>query len=474
MKQKVTFRGRGAGSTVLQAGATWALGKASDCLKLKDFGALRFEKLQFQNCKYGVRAISCDDIDVVHCKFIHCGASDVAANFDGSLTISQQLSQYAAEFTDGGALRIESAGKVRVLSCQVYECNRGLRVQDCLAGGLIQGNLVQFTGQAGIYLAASGYTGATGCRDIMVTSNQVINAGNCSLLCIGGFKNSFTQNICRDGWNSGAFLWHCCDTDVSGNSFENCNFSTFNAQGILGDAHGSGVVADGSTDIQQTALYQAKITGNVITFPGLGRAAAIYAIRIMNDAFAYGDKVYCQDNYSQGAAVHVQNDGSATIVDMDTRLTAVFSVAEKTAILADVATLQTAHPVTPVVIENLSDDDDIAIAASSRVVFIKHTEVYGLIATLPASGVANGHTIYIKNMQVGDEPVQGWGSSNGHAVKVRPAQGQSPSHTLDFRFEELILEPSSSTGATMSSENEACRLVYLSASKTWIATTDAY
>ena len=157
-----------------------------------------------------------------------------------------------------------------------------------------------------------------------------------------------------------------------------------------------------------------------------------------------------------------------------------FSVAEKTQILTDVASLQTAHPITPVIIENLSDNTDIAIAASSRVVFIKHTELYGLIATLPSTGMANGMTVYIKNMQVGDEPVQGWGSANGHAVKVRPAQGQSPSHTIDFRFDELILEPSSSTGATMTTENEACRLVYLSGDgtqqdpPTWVATLDAY
>ena len=77
-------------------------------------------------------------------------------------------------------------------------------------------------------------------------------------------------------------------------------------------------------------------------------------------------------------------------------------------------------------------------------------------------------------MQVGDEPVQGWGSSNGHAVKVRPAQGQTPAHTIDFRFEELILEPSSSTGVTMATENEACRLVWLSASNTWVATGETY
>ena len=243
---------------------------------------------------------------------------------------------------------------------------------------------------------------------------------------------------------------------------------------MLADAWGAGIVLDGDDDIFASATYQARITDNVITQPSIGRAAAIYAIRILNDPFTNGDVVFCQQNVSSGAAVHVKVDQSVNILDMDTRLQSVFSASEKTALEASVTALQTAHPITPVVIENLSDDDDIAITATDRVVFIKHTELFGLICTLPSSGVANGHTLYLKNLQIGDDPIQGWGSSNGHAVKVRPAQGQNPAHKIDFRFDELILEPSSSTGVTMATENEACRLVWLSASNSWIATGEAY
>ncbi|MFP6673906.1 MAG: hypothetical protein VB878_02405, partial [Pirellulaceae bacterium] len=80
--------------------------------------------------------------------------------------------------------------------------------------------------------------------------------------------------------------------------------------------------------------------------------------------------------------------------------------------------LQTAHPITPVVIENLSANDNTTLQATDRVVFFKHSQVHGLICTLPASGVSNGHTIYIKNLQTGSSPVRGWGSGggSGHAI----------------------------------------------------------
>ena len=120
VKQKVTFRGKGTSSTFIQAGTTFSAGNASDCLRLEKFGYLRFENLTFRNCKYGVRAISCDEIDVINCTFTHCGASAAVANFDGTLTISQQVSQYAAEFSNGGAVRVQTSGKVLMLNNQVF------------------------------------------------------------------------------------------------------------------------------------------------------------------------------------------------------------------------------------------------------------------------------------------------------------------------------------------------------------------
>ena len=135
--------------------------------------------------------------------------------------------------------------------------------------------------------------------------------------------------------------------------------------------------------------------------------------------------------------------------------------------------LQTAHPITPRVVEGLSNGGAITILATDRVVIVKHSQIYGLICTLPSSGVTNGHTIYIKNLQTGSSPLRGWGNSggSGHAVKVVPG---SALHKIDSRFDEITLEPSDSTGVAMDNENESCRLVWLSASDTLVQTSDAY
>ena len=104
--------------------------------------------------------------------------------------------------------------------------------------------------------------------------------------------------------------------------------------------------------------------------------------------------------------------------------------AELDAVIASVAALQ--QP-TPVVYSGLDDEDDIPILKTDRFVVMKHDQKEGLICTLPADATT-GTTIFIKNMQTGSAPVQGWGVGIGHAIKVRPAQGQSPAHTIDFRF----------------------------------------
>ena len=122
--QKVTFRGRGANSTFLQAGSDFASGKASDCLRLDGFGSLKVEDLCIRFCKYGLRA-TCKEFTLRRCAFTQCGCDDTATQFDNSLTLAQQLTAYAST-TDGGALRVDLAdGFVRVEDNFVSDCNRG-------------------------------------------------------------------------------------------------------------------------------------------------------------------------------------------------------------------------------------------------------------------------------------------------------------------------------------------------------------
>lgn len=382
--------------------------------------------------------------------------------------------------TSGGALRCDVAlGLVRILDNVVEYTFRGIRVADSVKGGLIQGNVVSKTAESGIYLSSSSSDGANGCQNFLVSENHLNQCTNNSILVIGGKNNTIADNVCRNGFNSGIMCWSVCETSVVGNKIEKCNMGEWNGMGVLGDAWAGGISVDGDLQITAYSTYEIKIFNNQITECGQGRAAQNYAIRIKNDPFVFPatDKSYVGGNQSSDSDVHFQNDENCTIIDMDSRTQpGVFSSAEKTAIQASVIELQTAHPVTPRIVENLSDNDEIAITASDRLVFVKHSEVSGLICTLPSSGMANGHTVYIKNLQIGSNPQRGWGSAV-HAVKVRPATNQTPIHTIDFRFTELTLEPSNSVGIAMDNENESCRLVWLenvSGGGTWCQTSDSY
>lgn len=133
VKQKVSFIGQGAGVTFLESAASFAAGKNIDCFKLSNFGGLRFEKLTIRRCRYGLRAISCDDLHISHCHFTKCGAPATDTYYDGSITQSAQATAYANDMSSGGAVRVELAeGVVRIIHSQVRYCFRGLRAQDCV------------------------------------------------------------------------------------------------------------------------------------------------------------------------------------------------------------------------------------------------------------------------------------------------------------------------------------------------------
>ena len=74
----------------------------------------------------------------------------------------------------------------------------------------------------------------------------------------------------------------------------------------------------------------------------------------------------------------------------------VFSAAEKTQVLADIVALQAEHPANPITVyENLSNNDDIPILASDKIVLVKHDQVTGLVCTLP-SDADNGQIEWLQ------------------------------------------------------------------------------
>ena len=125
-----------------------------------------------------------------------------------------------------------------------------------------------------------------------------------------------------------------------------------------------------------------------------------------------------------------------------------------------------------VVYDNLSDNDDLPILSTDRIVLVRHDEKTGIVCTLPSSGMLHGQIIVIKNLQIGDGSEQ---SGNDFLITVRPAQNQTPTHTIDGKFTSLTLNATSdASGALTGTPNEACRLMWESVNKTWIALNDAY
>ena len=143
------------------------------------------------------------------------------------------------------------------------------------------------------------------------------------------------------------------------------------------------------------------------------------------------------------------------IVDHETRITAIETISGV------------------VVYDNLSDNDDLPILSTDRIVLVRHDEKTGIVCTLPSSGMLHGQIIVIKNLQIGDGSNQLLGDD--YLITVRPAQNQTPTHTIDGKFTSLTLNATSdASGALTGTPNEACRLMWESVNKTWIALNDAY
>ena len=85
------------------------------------------------------------------------------------------------------------------------------------------------------------------------------------------------------------------------------------------------------------------------------------------------------------------------------------------------------------------------------------------------SDAQNGQIITVKNYHIGTV-----GPSDDFKITVRPAQGQTPAHKLDYKFDTLELLASSSASTLMDSPNEAAKLVFYALDATWITVQDAY
>jgi len=259
----VTITGESEAGVIVEA-ATAQTGAANTFTINASGQDITLEYLTVRHGDYGIRS-SAGNVTVLHCTFYHNGWDGTP--YSTPYTQASAGSDWAAYATNGGAMRIENSAGSEIAWCTVYENDRGIRYQDG-ANGDIHNNNIYTNIQAGIYLAASSYNGATGCTDTEVYDN--VSSGNYEhgLLSIGGLGNSFTNNTSEDNWNTGIMLWHPGEIIVEGNTFDGNNTYDFNGVGNSADASGT-VYADGDIGAGG-ATFAFKLLGNDILNGGSG------------------------------------------------------------------------------------------------------------------------------------------------------------------------------------------------------------
>ena len=88
------------------------------------------------------------------------------------------------------------------------------------------------------------------------------------------------------------------------------------------------------------------------------------------------------------------------------------------------------------IVSGLSDNDNVAILVTDKVVIIKHDEKQGITCTMPATGMSQEQVISIKNMQFGDGS-----NTGGFPPTDRPTGTESDSGPFHrFRLHEHQFE----------------------------------
>ena len=227
------------------------------------------QNVTIRNGRYGIYSKSTGSVNILNSTFYHNGY-DGEPLPDASSATAQ--ADYAALWgsshtSSGGAMRIRNSNGSEIAGNIVRDNLRGIRFQDSHDGS-IHDNQSFNNFEAGIYLAAGSYTGATGCSNTEVFDNEVYGNRNNGLLSIGGIGNTFSNNNVHDNWSSGVMMWHVSDHTIQNNTISGNNIHSFNGIGNGGDAHAA-VTSKGST-VDASASYNFKLLGNTISGNGNG------------------------------------------------------------------------------------------------------------------------------------------------------------------------------------------------------------
>ena len=276
--KSLTLNGAGQDAVFIQ-NADLSADVVKICYSSGDACDVTIQNVTIRNGRYGIYSKSTGSVNILNNTFYHNGYDgETLPDPDSATAQADHAALWASGHTSsGGAMRIRNSNGSEIAGNTVRDNLRGIRFQDS-HGGSIHDNASYNNFEAGIYLAAGSYTGATGCSNTNVFDNEVYGNRNNGLLSIGGIGNTFTNNNVHDNWNSGVMMWHVADNTFSGNTISGNNIYSFNGIGNNGDAY-SAVTSKGAT-VDAGASYNFILTGNTISNNGNGNQSTSIGVLV--------------------------------------------------------------------------------------------------------------------------------------------------------------------------------------------------
>ena len=232
------------------------------------------EKLTIRFGDYGIRSTA-GNVSVANCTFYLNGYDGTA--YDDPPTEANTAVSWAADSTDGGAIRIESSTGSEISDCTITQNDSGITLLDCISGN-IHDNTINTNNQSAIHLASSTDDGDNGCASTTVQDNTCNSNKENGIKCVGGLANTISGNTCTSNWNAGIMLSHPGQVTVESNTLTTNNTYAFSGKGETGNAGGSAYIVGTTGDANATFAFQ--LNSNTIATGTAGGAASATGINL--------------------------------------------------------------------------------------------------------------------------------------------------------------------------------------------------
>ena len=230
--------------------------------------SITLEKMTIRFGDYGIMS-SNGNVNVSNCTLQLNGYSGIP--YSNSPTAVNAAATWAAQASNGGAIRIENSSSSEIANCTLLSNDSGITLVDCTNGN-IHDNTITGSNQSGIHLASSSGTGTEGCASTAVTDNTSSTNKENGIKSVGGLGNTITGNTCANNWNAGIMVSHPGQITVQTSTLTGNNAYAFSGKGLTGNAGGSiyvtGTTGDGS------ATWALKLLNNTISSGSAGAAAS--------------------------------------------------------------------------------------------------------------------------------------------------------------------------------------------------------